>query len=98
MSGREEFSVWVFMPDGHHFAVAQWIDAATAVRFAMRIVKADEAGIVKQAQEAEIIDAPADRVIITDGGDFTCFEWVRGQGVTFPPEATGSPQQPPRIA
>jgi hypothetical protein len=25
------------------------------------------------------------RVIITDGGDFTCFEWKYGEGVTHPP-------------
>ncbi len=25
------------------------------------------------------------RVIITDGGDFTCFEWKYGEGVTYPP-------------
>lgn len=27
-----------------------------------------------------------DRVIITDGGDCICFEWKRGEGVTFPPQ------------
>jgi hypothetical protein len=30
-----------------------------------------------------------ERVIITDGGDDCCFEWKRGEGVTFPPEARG---------
>ena len=25
------------------------------------------------------------RVIITDGGDNTCFEWKNGEGVTYPP-------------
>lgn len=25
------------------------------------------------------------RVIITDGGDNCCFEWINGKGVTFPP-------------
>ena len=26
------------------------------------------------------------RVIITDGGDCIAWEWIRGQGVVFPPE------------
>lgn len=26
------------------------------------------------------------RVIITDSGDLTCFEWKNGQGVVFPPK------------
>jgi hypothetical protein len=26
------------------------------------------------------------RVIITDGGDFTVFEWVYGKGVVYPPK------------
>lgn len=29
------------------------------------------------------------RVIITDGGDFTCMEWKFGEGITFPPELVG---------
>jgi hypothetical protein len=27
------------------------------------------------------------RVIITDGGDYTTFEWQHGKGVVFPTEA-----------
>jgi hypothetical protein len=27
-----------------------------------------------------------ERVIITDGDDYCCFEWKRGEGITFPPE------------
>ena len=31
------------------------------------------------------------RVIITDGGDYTVFEWKRGAGITWPlPEEQGS--------
>ncbi|WP_157083564.1 hypothetical protein [Bradyrhizobium manausense] len=29
------------------------------------------------------------RAIITDGGDFTDFEWKFGEGVTYPPGARG---------
>jgi hypothetical protein len=74
MSERAEFSVWVFLADGWHFPVERFTDAKTAVRMAKRAC-----------------DAPGDaaRVIITDGGDHTVFEWRRGEGVTFPPrEAT----------
>ncbi len=28
------------------------------------------------------------RVIITDGGDYTNFEWKFGEGVTYPPRNT----------
>lgn len=28
------------------------------------------------------------RVIITDGDDFTVFEWKFGEGVTYPPHGT----------
>lgn len=89
MSGPDEFSVWVFLSDEWHFAVEQFVDAKRAAEIARRAV---------QAVELFPDRTNAQRIIITDGGDFTCFEWVRGQGVTFPPEATDSPQQPPRIA
>jgi hypothetical protein len=29
------------------------------------------------------------RIIITDGGDYTTFEWKHGQGITFPPGQQG---------
>ena len=29
------------------------------------------------------------RVIITDGGDDTCAEWIHGEGITFPSECVG---------
>lgn len=67
-----EFSVWVYLPDGYHFPVARYIDAALAVRMAKRACDAP---------------GPAERVIITDGGDECCFEWRRGEGMTFPPRA-----------
>jgi hypothetical protein len=30
-----------------------------------------------------------ERVIITDGDDCCVFEWRKGEGITFPPEAVG---------
>jgi hypothetical protein len=67
MSERAEFSVWVFLPDDWHFPLAQFIDAKRAVEVAALASRRDDAV----------------RVIITDGGDHTCFEWIRGKGVTF---------------
>ena len=31
------------------------------------------------------------RVIITDGGDSICFEWLREKGIVFPPELVTEP-------
>jgi hypothetical protein len=30
-----------------------------------------------------------DRVILTDGGDCVNMEWVKGKGITYPPELVG---------
>ncbi len=67
---RDEFSVWVFLPDGWHFPVVHFADATRAMEMAGLASRLDY----------------ADRVIITDGGDYTVFEWRRGEGVTFPPK------------
>jgi hypothetical protein len=69
----DEFSVWIFFPDGSHVDEVRWVDAETAVRLAKEITE-------RPAAEIGLIE----RVIITDGGDNTCFEWKHGQGVTFP--------------
>lgn len=65
-----EFNVWVFLPDETHFAVEEWVDAERAVTVAKR---------------ATAVPGNAARIIITDGGDHTVFEWRRGKGVTWPP-------------
>jgi hypothetical protein len=65
-----EFSVYVFFPEGHYFPVDRWIDAEMAMRVARRACDAP---------------GPATRVIVTDGGDHTVFEWRRDEGVTWPP-------------
>jgi hypothetical protein len=73
MSG--EFSVWIFFAAGFHFAEAQWqwVDGETAMRTAKALTE-------RVAARTGIIS----RIIITDGGDNTCFEWKYGEGVTFP--------------
>jgi len=73
-----EFSVHQFFPDDTHECVAFMVDAKTAVETAhsYTIRPTAKLGIIR-------------RVVITDAGDFTCFEWKFGQGVVYPPkEAT----------
>lgn len=76
MSEREEFSVWVFWPDESSFRLAHFVHRGLAAR------------VAKLATNSAGPTSDAARVIITDGGDHTVFEWRRGEGVTWPtPEA-----------
>jgi hypothetical protein len=74
MSGREEFSVYLFFADGSSYCERQFVSDKEAVELAAECSRRPAAvvGLIR-------------RIIITDGGDDTCFEWVFGQGVTFPP-------------
>jgi hypothetical protein len=79
MTDENEFSVYQFFTDGQYERVRQNVsdeEAVLAARHYTTSVAARVMGIVE-------------RVIITDGGDFTVFEWKKGEGVTFPPEARG---------
>jgi hypothetical protein len=69
-----EFSVYQFFPDESYEEVLRFTDAKTAVETAKRLTESlgGRLGTTR-------------RIIITDGGDFTCFEWKHGEGVTFPP-------------
>ncbi len=73
-----EFSVCQFLADGSHEYVRRGVGPEEAVKAAHHYSHnvASKLGIVE-------------RVIITNGDDYTCFEWKRGEGVTFPPEARG---------
>jgi len=73
-----EFSVCQFFNNGEHEYVRRAVDAEEAVKAARHYTDnvASTLGIVE-------------RVIITDADDCCCFEWKRGEGVTFPPEARG---------
>jgi hypothetical protein len=75
MSGRDEFSVWQFFATGYYERVREYVNAQEAI-------KAVEHYTDNIAVKLGIVN----RVIITDGGDNICFEWKRGEGVTFPPE------------
>lgn len=68
-----EFSVVQFFHDGFHEYVTRFVDIETALGVAKRYTSnvAAEVGITR-------------RVIITDGGDCTVFEWKAGEGVTWP--------------
>src|SRR5262245_51120828 len=74
---REQFSIAVFHADGGHYYVERWIDDETAMRRFKRICESPFARAGVWA-----------RIIVTDGGDFTCMEWQHGKGYTFPPELT----------
>lgn len=70
---ENEFSVVQFFEDGSYEYVRRYVGAEEAVKTAQRYTDnvAVKLGITK-------------RVIITDGGDCTVFEWKLGEGVTFP--------------
>jgi len=71
---REEFSVYLFMPN-QHFPVARFVSVERAMQVAQKAVK-DHGALYLE------------RVIVTDGGDHTVFEWTRGKGVTWPTNAS----------
>jgi hypothetical protein len=74
---RDEFSVYAFKPSGLSHLEVSFAGAREAAICARRLTE------TIAAKEGEIA-----RIIITDGGDHTCFEWRYGAGVTFPgPEA-----------
>lgn len=68
MSGEKEFSVCQFFKDDSYEYVRRWVSAEQAVEASLHFVTSVAArlGMVK-------------RVIITDGGDNTCFEWKHGK-------------------
>lgn len=73
-----EFSVVQFFDDGTYEYVRRYVDGKEAVEAAHHYTHnvAARKGFVT-------------RVIITDGGDYTNFEWKFGEGITYPPESRG---------
>jgi len=78
MTDRPEFSVCQFFTTGEYEYVRRFVTAREAVEAARHYTDnvATRAGFIE-------------RVIITDGGDCCVFEWKKGEGITFPPEAKG---------
>lgn len=76
-----EFSVCQFFSDGSYEYVRRFVSAEDAVRAFKTYSECVGAKIGTTV-----------RVIITDGGDRTNAEWIRGKGIVYPPP---SPAQPP---
>ncbi len=73
-----EFSVCQFFEDDSYEYVRRFVSAEEAVEAAKHYTSSVGARL-----------GMTRRVIITDGGDQTNFEWQFGKGITFPPEAVG---------
>lgn len=69
-----EFSVYQFFPDGSYECVRSFVSAEEAMRAFKHYISSVGARL-----------GTTQRVIITDGGDCTNFEWKYGEGITFPP-------------
>jgi hypothetical protein len=74
---RAEFSVVQFFPDGTYEYVKRLVGAEEAVRTAK-----------DYSTRPAVLLGVIERIIITDGGDCTVFEWKAGEGVTFPAKST----------
>ncbi len=72
MSAPDEFAVWLFFPDESHICEQRGLGPKAAVELAKDFTE-------RPAAKAGMIS----RIIITDDGDNTCFEWTFGKGVTF---------------
>ena len=74
-----EFSVFQFFNDDYHECVRQGVGGQEAVETARSYMErpAAQLGVIR-------------RVIITDGGDNTTFDWRFGEGVVFPTKAEGA--------
>lgn len=68
-----EFSVYQFFTGGGTEAVTRFVSAEHAVAVAQQLCSSVGAKL-----------GTTERVIITDGGDCTNFEWEFGKGITFP--------------
>jgi hypothetical protein len=77
-----EFSVCQFFKDDSYEYVRRYVSAEEAVEAAKHYTTSVGArfGTTK-------------RVIVTDGGDYTNFEWKFGEGITYPPK-DGTQQNP----
>lgn len=69
----ETFSVVQFFEDGSYEYVRQFVDVREAAKAFAHYTTSVGASIGTTV-----------RVIITDGGDSICFEWVYGKGLVFP--------------
>lgn len=71
---EERFSVVQFFPDDSYEYVRERVTAQEAMKAVEHYINCVGARL-----------GTTRRVIVTDSGDCTCFEWIYGQGITFPP-------------
>ena len=76
MSDDERFNVHQFLPDGYHECIGMGLSIRDALLMAHKWTLPSRPGVIIGAIR---------RVIITDSGDCTVWEWKNGEGVTFPP-------------
>jgi hypothetical protein len=76
--------------DGETFSVCQFFRDGTS-EYVRRNVPAKEAVEAAQHYTSSVAASlgMVERVIITDSGDQTNFEWQHGKGVTYPPDCAG---------
>jgi len=73
MSRRNEFSVYQFFENGQYECVRHFVSDQEAVKAFAHYTQSVGAKIGTTV-----------RVIITDGGDLICAEWIRGEGIVYP--------------
>jgi hypothetical protein len=78
-----EFSVCQFFIDGQYEYVRRYVSAEEAMR-----------AFIRYTTNVATMLGVVERVILTDGGDFTTMEWKKGEGITYPPEAVGKILRP----
>jgi hypothetical protein len=71
----DELSVWIFFPNA---AGSECVGQALGAREAVEMAK-------DYSERPAALAGFITRIIITDGGDHTVFEWCHGEGVTYPP-------------
>ncbi len=76
MSG--EFSVFQWFSNDTREDVLAFVDVETATRTAMSLASSVGARL-----------GATQRIIITDGGDYCCWEWKHEDGIVYPPEIAG---------
>lgn len=69
---QDEFSVYQFFEDGSYERVREFVSAEEAVTAAKHYTTSLGARL-----------GTTQKVIITDGDDYTCFEWQYGKGITY---------------
>jgi hypothetical protein len=81
----ESFSVYQFLPNEDYECVRQHVSLEEAMQAAVHYCSSVGARM-----------GVTSRVIITDGGDHTVFEWKFNEGITFPEalKGLGKPKTP----